>query len=79
MIEYELAKQVTTDPFMLTGLGIIWLLPLLIWLVIGLAVKNKFGKYMITYPNFWYAVILWGFIQLTLIILYIFPIWLKYI
>jgi len=77
MITFETAKLVTTDPFMIMGFVVVWLVPLLVWLILGLTIKGKYGKYMASYPNYWYAFVIWGLIQLTLFILIIFPVWLK--
>jgi|GEM_PF-4892783 len=80
MISFEEALTVTTDPFYIIGLVIIWLLPLLIYIILGLTVKGKYGKYMASYPNYYYAIIIWGLVQLALIImLVLFPIQYKVI
>lgn len=81
---FEAVSAINTDPYMLVAYGIVWFLPLFIYFLIGCVAHGKSAdgrkasKPMIFYPNYWYAMLVWGLIQLGLIlILIIFPIWLK--
>jgi len=69
-----------TPPFIITMIAI-WLFPLIVYLIVGACVSYK-GTYvkkkMIEYPNFWYAFSIWLFIQGGLILLALFPLWLKW-
>lgn len=80
-LKFEDALKVTNDPSFILAMLIVWLLPIIIYLIIGACVKGG-GKYynkrMIEFPNFWYAILVWFFIQGALfLILVVFPVWLK--
>lgn len=76
MTLYQNIVSITHTPSVLVALGIVWLLPILIYLVVGLVVKGKSGTIMIKRPNYWHFFWIWGLIQLLLILLLlVFPIW----
>jgi hypothetical protein len=81
---FEAVSAINTDPYMLVAYGIVWFLPLFIYLLVGCVATGrsadgrKTSKPMIYYSNYWYSWLIWGLIQLGLILtLIIFPIWLK--
>lgn len=80
---YESAKAVTTHPAMLVFLSICILVPFILYIVAGLTIKGRSpngrvaSNPMIYSLNYWWAFVIWGFIQTGLLILYIFPVWLK--
>ena len=83
-LNYENVTEITTNPVFLGMIIAVWLIPLLIYVIIGSVAKAKspsgqtLSKPMIAYPNFWYAFFIWFLLQSALIlILLIFPIWLK--
>lgn len=84
-LTFESATAVLHDTYILFALGLIWLLPLVIYLFIGVLVRGRSSsgsvtsKVMAAYPNFWYAVAIWGLIQFGLFFLIVFPIWLRWL
>lgn len=83
-LTYENVTEITTNPVFLVMIIAIWLIPLLIYVVVGSVAKAKspsgqtLSKPMICYPNFWYAFFIYFLLQPALIlILIIFPLWLK--
>ena len=84
-ITFDQVTAVMHHPVMIISFVIIWLLPILIYLLIGAIVKGKsanghsLSKSMMMYPNYWYALLIWGFTQLILFILVFFPVWLKFL
>ena len=85
-LSYTDITAITHHPTFLLSLLVVWLLPLIIYVVVGLVAKGKspsgqsYSKSMIQYPNFWYSCVIWFFIQSGLILLLIvFPLWLKLI
>ena len=83
-LTFQDITNITITPYFIISALIVWLIPILLWLLLGAIVRGKSpdgsrsSKPMILYPNFWYAFSLWFFIQGALfIILLIFPFWLK--
>jgi len=83
-LDFDTIYNMMTTPIMLTILAIIWFIPLLIYFIIMCTARGRsangqvVSKRMIFFPNSWYAIIVFGLIQLTLfILLLIFPIWAK--
>lgn len=85
VVDYPTVSAVMQDPTMIVYLIILWFLPIFIYLLIGATVHGKSAsgqatsKVMMAYPNYWYAILVWGLIQLGLFLLLVFPIWLKII
>lgn len=81
-ITFEDWTKITLDPKFIVAMLIIWLVPIIFYIIIGACVKGG-GKYyskrMIEYPNFFYAPLIWFFVQGGLIlILVMFPVWLEW-
>lgn len=81
-ISFEEWTAVTTKVEFILAMLVIWLIPLIIYIIVGACVKGG-GKYyskrMIEYANFWYGVIIWFFIQGGLVLSFIiFPFWLRF-
>lgn len=83
-ITFEQVTRINTDPKILIMFLIAWLLPLLIYFLIG-CIKHaktssgrKLDSLMIQTTNFWIAFMVWFLIQPILILtLIMFPLWLK--
>lgn len=82
-VTFETVTAINTSPVGIASLFIIWAVPLFIYFLVGALAHGKSSsgkttsKPMIFYPNFWYAVLIWGLGQAILILLWVFPIWLK--
>ena len=82
-VTYENASIVMQSPPILLWLFLSWIIPLLIYLLIGSVVKGRSpsgtisSKPMIYSPNFYWAILIWGLIQLSFFILLIFPLILR--
>lgn len=82
-VTFEVASAVVRDPFILTWIGLTWGVPLIIYLFVGIFVRGRSSngqatsKPMILYPNFYYAIIIWGLIQLFFLLMLVFPVWLR--
>lgn len=84
MITYEQTIAVTQDPKFIVALAIVYILPLFIYFLWG-SLSNartsdgrKLSSKVIENANFWIGLMIFGFFQLALYILIIFPIWLKF-
>tara|TARA_Y100000310_G_scaffold67692_1_gene63056 strand:- start:1626 stop:1892 length:267 start_codon:yes stop_codon:yes gene_type:complete len=84
-VTFEQAIEVLHDPFILTWIILAWLIPLSVYFIIGIfrrgrsANGNISSKPMIASINFWIGIAIYFFIQLPLLILLAFPIWLRWI
>lgn len=84
-ITYEQATQVTHDPMILTWIIVIWILPLILYLIIGATTRarspsgQQLSKPMISYPNYWHAVWIWTLVQGLLFLGLFFPFWTKFL
>ena len=84
-LSFEHVSEIMTTPPMILATLAIWLIPLLLWIVMGALIHAKSSggrksKPMICYPNFWLAFALWFFVQAGLIlILLTFPFWLRWV
>lgn len=82
-VTFDNVSSVMQTPEMIALLIIIWFVPLLIYIIIGVTARGRSAngavtsKVMLAYPNSWYAVLVWGLIQLGLFLMLVFPIWLK--
>jgi hypothetical protein len=71
------------NPVILVCLILVWIIPLLIYFITGCIARGRSSsgqvtsKPMIAYSNFWYSIIIWCLIQGGLLILLIYPIYLK--
>ena len=84
MLSFDQVTAITTDPLFLGAIIAVWLLPLILYIIVGSVAKAKspsgqaLSKPMIAYPNFWYGFFIFLFFQAGLfLILIIFPLWLK--
>jgi len=85
-LNFEQVSAITTDPvFLALIIILVWLLPIILYLIIGAIMKGKspsgtvYSRAMINSPNFWVAPLIWFFIQGVLItLIIIFPIWLRF-
>ena len=80
VITFEQVTAITKEPIVIIGFVIIWFLPLLIYLILGVTVRGRSasGKVtsdpMISNPNYFIPLIIWGLIQLSLFIIFlVFP------
>ena len=85
-LDFETTKTITTDPLFIVITLIVWLLPIIIWLIIGTLRKARsgsgrvLGNPMIASPNFWLAILNWFFFQgLLFAVLITWPVWIKLI
>jgi len=85
-LTYESVTQITNNPIFLIATLVVWLLPLIMYLIIGFFAKARspsgqiLSRRMIEYPNFFYAFALWFFLQSALfLLLIIFPFWINWI
>ena len=82
-ITFEDWTALTLKPEFIVVMLAIWLIPILAYIIIGALVKSGgqyYSKRMIEYPNFFYAIIIWFFIQGALILcLALFPLWIKFL
>ena len=85
-LTYESVTQITNQPEFILSIVAVWLLPLIIYFIVGAFARARSGdgrvlsKRMIEYPNFWYSFFIWFFLQAGLILtLIIFPLWIKLI
>ena len=82
-VTYEQASTVLQNFPLVGWIAITWLLPLIIYIIVGCIARGRSStgqvtsRAMITYPNYWYAILIWGLLQLALFILLLFPIWLR--
>ncbi len=83
MIGFEQAILVNMNMSLLIAEIIAWSLPLILYIIIGCIRRGrspsgqKYSDPMICYSNFWIAVGLWIFQGFLLLILQVYPIWLK--
>ena len=81
-ITFEEWTAITQDPKFIIAMLIIWLVPIILYIIVGALVKGggkHFSKKMIEYSNFWYAPLIWFFGQAGLILIFIiFPLFLKW-
>ena len=67
-ITFENWTALTTSPQFLIAMGVVWLLPIIIYLIVGAGAKGRSStgqttsKPMLLYPNCWYAFLIWTFI-----------------
>lgn len=87
-ITYETATQITQNPFLLGSILIVWLFPLVVYLIVGFLRKARSpstgrvipGTRMIQTINFWIGFLNWFLLQgLLILLLIIFPVLLKLI
>ncbi len=85
-LTFESVTNITLNPLFLIAIVTIWLLPLIIYIMVGVCVRGKTSSGvklkdpMIYSPNFWYSFFIWFFIQAGLFLIFImFPIWLEWI
>ena len=84
-LTFEAVNQINSDPVMLVAFALTWFVPLFMYFIIGATVRGRstsgrvMSKPMISFPNFWYGVIIFGVFQLILVILLVFPVWLRLI
>lgn len=79
-LDYNSVIAITQSMKFLVALGIVWFLPLLVYLLIGAfrVVSKKSKKRMIQTWSFWMGWLLWFILQGALFIfLIIYPFWLK--
>jgi len=84
-LDFETVSNIMQEPIILIVIGVIWLLPIIIYIIIASITHartssgKKLETLMIQSPNAWIPVILWGFFQLALFLGLIFPLWLKWV
>jgi len=82
MVTYETITTITQSRPFLIAEAMVYLLPLIIYLLVGATIRGKTNsgkslkKPMMFNANYWYAFIIWAFIQLFLFLVLInFPVW----
>lgn len=81
MICYDQASVVLQSPQIIIWIAVTWFAPLFLYFITGIIARARSAngkatsKPMIAHANFWYAVIIWGLIQIAFFILLIFPVW----
>jgi len=80
-LTFDQVTLITKEPLIITGFVIVWLLPIIIYIIVGVTVKGRSAsgvvssEPMITNPNYFIPLIIWGLIQLALIMMFlVFPI-----
>lgn len=79
---YESVHSMMINPIVLVVLCLIYFVPIFIYIVIGLTARGRSSsgevtsKCMFHYPNSFYALITWIFIQGGLFTLLVYPVWL---
>ena len=83
-VTFEQWTTITQKHLFIIAIGLVWLLPIIIYFIVGATARGRSisGKItsepMIKYSNFWYAFIIWFFFQSALILIaIIFPLWLN--
>jgi len=82
-IKFDEAFNVTATPEFIVAILAAWLFPLILYLLWGALAQARtasgqvLARKAISSPNFWVAVVIWFFIQGTLLLLIIFPVWIK--
>jgi len=80
VVSFDSAVVVLHDPVMLFAVGVVWLLPLIVWLIIGFVVSAKTisGRkvgLLVESPNFWLVFLVFGLLQgLLFLLLLVFPV-----
>jgi len=85
-LTFEKIIEVTNEPIMIIAMVIIWLLPIIVYILIASVTHartssgQKLETLMIQSPNAWIPVLIWGFLQLALFLIFLlFPFWMKWI
>ena len=80
-LTFDNAYAVTSNPMFIIALGLAWFIPLLIYLLWGACASartsdgRKLSSKVISNANFWIGFIIFGLIQLGLMLMIVFPIW----
>jgi len=81
-LTYEQVVSVTQDPIFIFALLVIWLFPIVLYLLMAGSIKastssgRKLDKSMLSNLNAWIPVLIWTFLQAGLfLLLVIFPVW----
>lgn len=84
-LTYDSWTAVSNQPEFLVSILIAWFIPILIYIIAGACIRGKTAsgkkleKAMIQSPNFWVGFVIFFFIQASLMLLVVFPIWLKFL